>query len=57
MALLGLAAMVGPIKGTQIVGANGFTWPVANGVAGPYEYQVGIWPPRTRSPWSMPRLT
>ena len=27
------------------VNANGFTVPIAQGIAGPYEYLVGIWPP------------
>ncbi len=27
------------------INANGFTWPIAKGTSGPYEYQVGIWPP------------
>ena len=30
---------------TPKVNANGFTVPVAEGVSGPYEYLVGIWPP------------
>ena len=30
---------------TPKVNANGFTVPIAEGVSGPYEYLVGIWPP------------
>ena len=44
-AALMLAAITGSLSGTPRVNAHGLTSPIAEGVAGPYEYVVGIWPP------------
>ena len=44
-AALMLAAITGSLYGTPKVNAHGLTSPIAEGVAGPYEYVVGIWPP------------
>ena len=42
---MGLAGVEAPLSPAGKAGANGFTFPVAKGVSGPYEYLVGIWPP------------
>ena len=40
-----LAGINGAPHGAAKVSANGFTVPIAQGVAGGYEYVVGVWPP------------
>jgi len=44
-AVLVLAAIKGAPYGATKVSANGFTVPIAQGIAGGYEYVVGVWPP------------
>ena len=39
-----VAAIYG-LNRTPTANANGYTVPIAQGVSGPYEYLVGIWPP------------
>lgn len=43
--VLVLAAIEGAPSGAAKVSANGFTVPIAQGIAGEYEYVVGVWPP------------
>jgi hypothetical protein len=42
--LLALAAITSPFYSAPMANANGFTVPVAQGVSGPYEYLIGVWP-------------
>ncbi len=51
---LALAAVAAPfLFRTPSVNANGFTVPVAQGVSGPYEYVIGVWPPKPVEGWNL----
>jgi hypothetical protein len=43
--LLALTTSTAPLYSIPRANANGFTVLIAQGVAGPYEYLVGVWPP------------